>query len=122
MHAEMPVVFRITLNSFYGRSYSLILREHKLLYSSTRPVTQIIRDPSEEDWRKFWKKTVNRKIWLWSTQYVDKTSSDGSTWSVNIEAGRLTLKSYGSNNYPENFQQFIADVRDLIPGLEFSIC
>ncbi|HQO09640.1 MAG TPA: hypothetical protein PLP37_05975 [Clostridiales bacterium] len=115
-------MFRITLNSFYGRSYSLILREHKLLYSSTRPVTQIIRDPSEEDWRKFWKKTVNRKIWLWSTQYVDKTSSDGSTWSVNIEAGRLTLKSYGSNNYPENFQQFIADVRDLIPGLEFSIC
>jgi hypothetical protein len=120
MGYDLPVVFRISLNSFYGRSYVLVLRDNKLIYNSTRPKAQIVRDPSDEDWQKFWKKTVKHKIWLWEREYVDKSSSDGSTWSVNIEVGNLKLKSYGSNSCPENFKEFTNIVKELIPGLEFS--
>jgi len=117
---ELPVVFRISLNSFYGRSFTLIMREGKLIYNSTRPITMFVRTPTNDDWEKFWKKTVKLKIWLWQNEYVDKSSSDGSSWSVNIEKDKLRLKSYGSGFFPDNFSEFTKIVRELIPGLEFS--
>ncbi|MBU4485774.1 MAG: hypothetical protein KKD38_02495 [Candidatus Delongbacteria bacterium] len=119
MSPELPSTFRISLNSFYGRSFSLILRDSKLLYNSTRPSNKIVRDPSDYDWQKFWKKTVLLKIWLWENEYLDKSSSDGSNWSVNIEVGNLKVKSYGSNSYPDNFDEFIQSVKELTAGLEF---
>lgn len=119
MGSELPSIFRISLNTFYGRSYTLILRDSKLLYNSTKPNTQIIRDPSDTDWQKFWKKTVKHKIWLWESEYIDRSSSYGLNWSVNIEVGKLKLKSYGSNYHPEGFEEFIMAVKDLIPDLEF---
>lgn len=120
MGFDLPVEFRITLNSFYGRSFTLVLRDDKLIYNSTRPIVRTVRNPSDEDWQKFWKKTVKYKIWLWKSEYIDKSSSDGSSWSVSIEAGKLKLRSYGSNSYPENFSELIKSVNELIPGLEFS--
>jgi hypothetical protein len=117
---ELPVVFRISLNSFYGRSFTLIMREGKLIYNSTRPTTMVVRTPTNDDWEKFWKKTVKLKIWLWHNEYVDKSSSDGSSWSVNVEKDKLRLKSYGSGCFPDNFSEFTKIVRELIPGLEFS--
>ena len=120
MDLELPVVFRISLNSFYGRSFTLIMREGKLIYNSTRPITMFVRTPTNDDWEKFWKKTVKLKIWLWQNEYVDKSSSDGSSWSVNIEKDKLRLKSYGSGFFPDNFSEFTKIVRELIPGLEFS--
>jgi hypothetical protein len=118
MHSGMPAIFRISINSFYGRSYTLVLREDKIIYNSTRPDTAITRYVSENDWHKFWKKTVSLKIWLWQSQYVDKSSSDGTSWSVNMEIGNLRIKTYGSNQYPDNFHEFIQAVRDLTAGLE----
>ena len=120
MDLELPVVFRISLNSFYGRSFTLIMREGKLIYNSTRPTAMVVRTPTNDDWEKFWKKTVKLKIWLWRNEYVDKSSSDGSSWSVNIEKDKLRLKSYGSGFFPDNFSEFTKIVRELIPGLEFS--
>ncbi len=118
MSSDIPIVFRLAITSFYGRSFSLVMRNGKLHYSSTRPENKQTRDPSDDDWQKFWKNTVKLKIWLWQDQYVDKSSSDGSSWSLNIEIGNLRLKSYGSNNKPENFNEFLQAVRMLVPGLE----
>jgi hypothetical protein len=118
MNSGMPEIFRISISSFYGRSYTILLRDDMLLYNSTRPEKQITRFVSEDDWHKFWKKTVNLKVWLWQTQYVDKSSSDGTSWSVNMEIGKLKLKAYGSNQYPENFREFLQALSDLTAGLE----
>jgi hypothetical protein len=118
MHSGMPEIFRISISSFYGRSYTILLRDDMLLYNSTRPEKQITRFVSEDDWHKFWKKTVNLKVWLWQSQYVDKSSSDGTSWSVNMEIGKLKLKAYGSNQYPENFREFLQALSDLTAGLE----
>jgi len=120
MSSELPVAFRISISSYYGRSFSLVVRDDKLIYNSTRPECKTVRDPSADDWQRFWKKTVNLKIWLWDKQYIDRSRSDGSHWSVNLEVGKLKLMTYGSNSYPENFNEFIQAVRELIPGLELS--
>jgi len=118
MSSDMPNEFRLAITSFYGRSFSLILRDGKLHYSSTRPENKLTREPAGEDWRKFWKNTVKLKIWLWNDQYVDKSSSDGSSWSLSIEVANLKLKTYGSNNKPENFNEFLQAVKGLVPGIE----
>ncbi len=121
MGAGLPSAFRLSLTSFYGRSYSLVLREKKLIYEATRPTKKLTREPSEVDWNKFWKKSVKLKIWLWDSQYIDGSSSDGTNWSVNIEIGNLKVKSYGSNIKPDNFSEFIIAVSELVPGLEFVV-
>ena len=118
INASLPEVFRLTISSFYGRSFTLVLRDGKLLYHSTRPTEEITRDPSGEDWDRFWKDTVKLKIWVWEKEYVDRSSSDGANWSVNIEIGKLKLRSYGSNIRPDNFEEFLVAVRKLVPGLE----
>lgn len=115
---SLPEIFRLTISSFYGRSFTLVLRDRKLLYHSTRPTEEIVRDPSGEDWDRFWKDTVKLKIWVWKKEYVDKSSSDGASWSINIEVGKLKLRSYGSNIRPDNFEEFLEAVRILVPGLD----
>ncbi len=121
MSTSIPDQFRITLSSFYGRSYTVLIRDGKLHYHSNRPEKMIKRRPADEDWQKFWKKTVSLKIWLWEKEYLDKSTSDGSNWSVNIEIGSLKLKSYGSNKKPENFSEFLDALRELLPGIELML-
>ncbi|NOR44067.1 MAG: hypothetical protein GQ534_00645, partial [Candidatus Delongbacteria bacterium] len=72
------------------------------------------------DWDKFWKETVKLKIWLWKKSYVDKGSSDGQNWSIKIKIGKMKLHTYGSGEFPENYEDFLVALRKLIGGLEFS--
>lgn len=119
MGTSTPEEFRITLSSFHGRSFTLLIRDQKLIYQSTRPQEKFTRDPSDEDWDKFWKETINHKIWIWKKSYVDRGSSDGQNWSVKIGVGKLKLHSYGSGEFPDAFEDFLVAVRKLIVGLEF---
>jgi hypothetical protein len=64
MRTSTPQEFRITSSSFHGRSFTILIRDYKLIYQSTRPQEKLVRDPSDEDWDKFWKETINLKIWL----------------------------------------------------------
>ena len=120
MNLYLPEEFRITTSTFNGRSFTLVIRDKKLLYHASRPDERITRDPAENDWDKFWKETVKLKIWLWKKSYVDKGSSDGQNWSVKIKTGKMFLHSYGSGEFPENYEEFLVAIRKLIGGLEFS--
>lgn len=119
MGASTPEEFRITSSSFYGRSFTLLIRDQKLIYQSTRPEEKLVRDPSDDDWDKFWKKTVSLKIWLWKKSYVNRGNSDGQNWSVKIGFGKLKLHSYGSGEFPDEYEDFLTALRKLIGGLEF---
>ncbi|MDA3886508.1 MAG: hypothetical protein PF638_13020 [Candidatus Delongbacteria bacterium] len=119
MSLSSPEEFRITLSSFYGRSFTLLFRDKKLVYQSTRPEEKLFRVPADEDWDKFWKESVKLKIWLWNKSYVDRSSSDGQNWSVKIKIGKMNLHSYGSGQFPENFENFLVAIRKLLGGLEF---
>lgn len=119
MRLSTPKEFRITSSSFYSRSFTILIRDDKLVYEATRPQEKLIRDPSDEDWDKFWKKTINLKIWLWGGSYVDRGSSDGQNWSVKIGVGKLKLHSYGSGEFPEDYEGFLVALRKLVGGLEF---
>ena len=119
MNLSSPQEFRITSSSFYSRSFTLLIRDQKLIYQTTRPTENLLRAPADEDWDKFWKETVKLKIWLWKKSYVDKSSSDGQNWSVKIKIGKMHLHSYGSGEFPENYEGFLVALRKLIGGLDF---
>ena len=118
MSLYLPEEFRITASSFYGRSFTLIIRDKKLIYHATKPEQKIIRDPAENDWNIFWKKTIDLKIWLWNKSYVDHGSSDGQNWGIKLEFGKLKLQTYGSGDHPENYKEFLEAAKVLIGGLE----
>lgn len=119
MRLSTPQELRITSSSFHGRSFTLLIRDNKLIYHSTRPEEKLVRNPSDEDWDKFWKETIKHKIWLWKKSYVDRSTSDGQNWSVKISVGKLKLHSYGSGEFPTDYQSFLVALRKLIGGLEF---
>ena len=119
MGVSSPEEFRITSSSFYGRSFTILIRDGKLLYQATRPEEKLIRDPADEDWDKFWRETVKLKIWLWKKSYVDRGSSDGQNWSIKIKIGKMKLHTYGSGEFPENYKKFLEALKNLIGGMEF---
>ena len=119
MSVSSPEEFRITSSSFYSRSFTILIRDQKLLYHASRPEEKLIRIPADEDWDKFWKETVKLKIWLWQKSYVNRGSSDGQNWSVKIKIGKMKLHSYGSGEFPENYQEFLKALKKLVGGLEF---
>ncbi|MGB9200671.1 hypothetical protein, partial [Methanobacterium sp.] len=65
--------------------------------------------PSEEEWKKFWDKMDNIRVWNWIDDYTledDLYTLDGSSWNLKIELGDKKVESSGSNYYPgENIEE-----------------
>ena len=89
--------------------------------------------PSEEEWKKFWDKMDNIRVWNWIDDYTledDLYTLDGSSWNLKIELGDKKVESSGSNYYPgenieesdpnqsESFKKFLNALRSLT-GFEF---
>ena len=54
----------------------------------------------------------------WKSKYVKPGVMDGTQWSVEIRRTGRTLKKYGSNQYPEEWEAFCSLIRSL-SGKEF---
>lgn len=68
--------------------------------------------PSEEEWKKFWDKMDNIKVWNWKDNYdsPDFVVLDGTSWNLKIELGDKKVESSGSNYYPgENIEEIVPD-------------
>lgn len=73
--------------------------------------------PSDEQWSRFWK--FMQECDGWAERYEDPDIMDGTSWLVEAENGELRILSSGSNDFPENFQTFLKEVRLLIGGRKF---
>lgn len=67
--------------------------------------------PSSEQWDSFVKK-VKPFTSKWKKEYWAPVC-DGTQWEVNIIVDELHLKSWGSNDFPEDFEQFMKIVSEL---------
>ena len=68
--------------------------------------------PSEEEWKKFWDKMDNIRVWNWIEDYdcPDFVFDDGSSWNLKIELGNKKVASSGSNFYPgDNIEEVVDD-------------
>ena len=75
-------------------------------------------DPTKKQWRKFWKKINKLEVWDWDEIYSDPDLPDSTQWNIDIHYENKTIKSSGSNKYPENYHKFIKGIKKLIGNLD----
>jgi len=136
--SSLPTAFYIKIGGFHGPSYSVELRDGKLHYTADEPARQKKIEkavtPTEEQWRQFWQKMDQVRLWQWSREYVNREVLDGTQWNVRIKYDGKSLVASGSNAYPLEtdvaqsnnspeaslpFNQFLQAVSKLIGNLPF---
>lgn len=98
------------------RSYKLVWDSETLTYETSgfpRPkITKVV--PSAEQWRAFWEKMEDVKVWEWRGRYEpNAVVYDGVSWGLQIEHGNRKVTSSGNNAYPSEFGKFREAVREL---------
>jgi hypothetical protein len=59
------------------------------------------------------------KLLNWKTKYLDPHVMEGTQWSIEMVRKGRNLKKYGSNMYPDKWEQFCEIIRD-VSGKEFN--
>ena len=95
---------------------------NEVLYWKTTPESSLDDKPetiypSGEQWNRFW--TFMQECNGWADQYEEPGQKKMTTWFVDVENATLRILSSGSNDYPENFEGFLKEVKLLIGGREF---
>ncbi len=72
------------------------------------------RKPDPEKWAAFMAKIDELQVWNWQESYYQMDMCDGSQWELQLAMGDKTVKSYGSNKIPENFDQFKEALNELL--------
>ena len=57
-------------------------------------------------WGAFLTEIEKLHVWDWEASYHQMDMCDGSQWELQMAIGDKSLKSYGSNKLPDNFDQF----------------
>jgi hypothetical protein len=128
----MPQQLKISIGGFTGTSYSVTLKNEKLLYWSSEQRSKTIK-PTPAAWQEFRKTLDELSVWKWRDRYINKSIMDGNSWSFEISYADHSLKTYGSNSYPgpvlktnsgypsftPTFNRFLAAVEQLLGGKEF---
>jgi hypothetical protein len=58
----------------------------------------------------------------WKKTYNDPFTCDGTQWELKVSGNGININSYGSNLFPENFDEFMAIVNKImeVTGIEIS--
>ena len=124
--AQEPFRFRASIDNFGGHSYSVELRDGKLVYSHATPNgtgQQSTITPSPERWREFRRALDAIDVWRWRDSYEpSEPIFDGTSWWLSLRYPDRSLVSDGGNAYPDRsaFQRFEAAVEALL-GRPFRI-
>ncbi len=73
--------------------------------------------PTTSEWRNFWIKVEELKLWQWKKSYNDPNILDGTQWSLKIKINNRRKYSYGFNRYPDSFENFLKILSELLGGL-----
>jgi hypothetical protein len=75
--------------------------------------------PTAEQWREFRQSIDELKVWRWRPDYSDSAIMDGTQWQLELAYSDHSLKTGGSNKYPEHFDRYLAAVQKLLGGKTF---
>jgi hypothetical protein len=111
--------FQMTYGGYGATKYEMTKHWNKLVfkkwdYSPLENSPQIVKLSSAQ-WSALVQKVID-VIKDWDTVY-DSNICDGIQWTVVVETESCKYDIYGSNNYPENFDNLIGVIRAL-PGVE----
>ena len=70
--------------------------------------------PRKEEWKSFWEELDVLKVWNWDKEYINRDMLDGTQWELNVKReGRRHRRIYGSNAYPEGFDNLLKAIEKL---------
>lgn len=102
----LPTTFRFSTIGLPGGSRYSVIWNGKVLrcevsrfYGEPR-IIKTVR-PSAEQWRAFWQKMEEVKVWEWRVGYYTR-AYDGVRWSLEFELGGRKVRASGSNAYPSD--------------------
>ena len=70
--------------------------------------------PDAGKWAAFMAKVDELHVWNWEPTYYQVDMCDGSQWELELAMGGKTVKSYGTNKTPENFDLFKEALSELL--------
>ena len=99
----------------FGGDCDRVCLEDNILYQDSPMHEDELRQPfieglklTDDQIYLFWKRLDELDIWNWSKEYNDPDTLDGTQWSLKInKQGGKKLKIYGSNAYPNNFDDLL---------------
>jgi len=99
-------LFEKNLKGFFSSEAS---REVRYTLRLPMPIT-----PRKEEWKIFWEELDVLKVWNWDKEYINRGVMDGTQWELNVKReGRRHRRIYGSNAYPEGFDNLLKAIEKL---------
>ena len=119
-----PITFESWIGGFVGPSYELEYSDGALIYRVYERGYDIHKSevlaPDDTAWRRFMEAVTVADIWGWEETYQGQSSSESTTWFINLETERHRVISKGINTYPPSFTDYLRAVRTLIEGRQFA--
>lgn len=123
---QPPEVFVFAIGGFFGKSFRVerqgdtlnyVVWGHEANEWETPPTEEPLR-PIDPDWRRLSDTLDEFGVWQWQPVYELKDSVDGTGWGLEVRWGERHVKSRGRNEYPEQFKEFLAALREQLGGRE----
>lgn len=108
------LVFKWNVHLDFNQNLEIEYVKGKINFNKGFGFKEKIIKPTTEDWVEFWLKLDEIGIWEWNNNYDNLLVLDGYSWRLDIISGTKTIKSGGSNDYPENFKTFLEVIETLI--------
>lgn len=122
MTNHVPETFEFWIGGFLCQDRKVFfdggIMVYEMRYPGGRdePDERIEIQPSQEEWLNFWDALERIGVWKWNQKYVNTDICDGTQWKLNIEKSGHIVSIYGSNEFPESFQEFEAALNALFNG------
>ncbi|SIR32488.1 hypothetical protein [Pontibacter lucknowensis] len=117
------MVFEFYLGG-YGRdnNFNIILRDKNLYISTYHSIPlpehfKLIQTDCDNDWLYL---ISYLKSCRWNKRY-DSEILDGTQWELKVKGNGININSYGSNSYPQEFDEFLGILNRLIKSTGYSI-
>jgi hypothetical protein len=119
---EEIVRFYFSDGGFFGgyNSINVVKNNNKIKYTYEHTLKQISieYDFQKEKWDEFIDKIFDMEIHKWKSKYYDNDIDDGEQWNLEMEFCDLPkFESYGSNEYPKNWDAFQTIIWDYFPQM-----
>lgn len=77
-------------------------------------LTDEVFQPAVSDWQRFSDALTTINVWSWKEEYFDPYILDGTQWELELRDGPKEIISSGSNLFPEQFDEFVESVNQLV--------
>lgn len=121
---EKPMM-QFSIGGYTGTNYQLTTDYDVVLLRVKERVCQeqaqeYIFKPTKDEWGRFLFFLQHKVRDVWKKDYSDNGIQDGTQWELRFRYKHKAFTYYGSNDYPENFKEFLNELKTITGGSKLS--